>query len=203
MSDNVFTLKYLEELNDFNEKIDLDELYEEKLKSEKIKIDVYNRLLTRIHKKIKITSRQKVDDQFCCFIVPETMIGIPKYDQHSCISYLMEKLHKNNFIVKYIHPNCLFISWKHWIPGYIRDEFKKQTGIAIDGNGCVLENNCNDTNMKMMLEYDNNEENNTSLNNKSIQFKNTKTYQDNGKLLYNDQLLEKLQTIISKTKENN
>jgi hypothetical protein len=202
MSENVFTLKYLEELSDFNENIDLDDLYEEKLKSEKMKLDVYNRLLARVHKKIKITSRQKVDDQFCCFIIPEVMIGIPKYDQQACIRFLMEKLQKNNFILKYIHPNCLFISWKHWIPGYIRDEFKKQTGVSIDGNGCVLERNTKDkeTGLKM-LDYTNNPQNTTV--NKAIEFKNTKQYQENGKLLYNDGLLEKLQTIINKTKDTN
>lgn len=200
MTDNVFTLKYLEELQDFNEKIDLDELYEEKLKNEKMKLDVYNRLLTRIHKKIKLTSRQKVDAQFCCYTVPEVMIGIPRYDQQACIHFLMEKLNKNNFVVKYIHPNCLFISWKHWIPNYIRDEFKKQTGIAIDGNGCVLDKSDkgNEPGLKM-LAYEGIQTENTSS--KQLEFKNTNQYQENGKLLYNDGLLEKLQMIINKTKD--
>lgn len=201
MTHHVFNLKYLEELEDFNEKIDLDDLYEEKIKSEKMKLDVYNRLLARVHKKIKITSRQKVDDQFCCFIVPEVMIGVPKYDQISCIHYLMEKLHGNNFIVKYIHPNCLFISWKHWIPNYIRDEFRKQTGIAIDGTGCIIDKGKRATDSGMeMIAYDNIE-----TSNKKIEYKKPDDSSAGaGKmLLYKDGILEKLQEIISKTKEKN
>jgi hypothetical protein len=38
----------------------------------------------------------------------------------------MDKLKTNGFNVRYIHPNLLFISWTHWIPGYIRTEFKKK-----------------------------------------------------------------------------
>lgn len=197
MTHNVFSLKYLEEIDNFNEHLDLDDLYDEKIKSEKMKLDVYNRVLARVHKKIKLTSRQKVDDQFCCFIVPEVMIGVPKYDQQSCIHFLMEKLHNNNFILKYIHPNCLFISWKHWIPNYIRDEFKKQTGISIDGNGCVIDKNSKATNSGMQMIAYETMENST----KNTEFKNTQNYKDNGKLLYSDSLLEKLQAIISKTNQ--
>jgi hypothetical protein len=201
MAHHVFNLKYLEELDNFNEKIDIDELYSEKIKSEKMKIDVYNRLLARVHTKIKLTSRQKVDDQFCCFIVPEMMIGVPKYDQYACVQYLMDKLHDNNFVVKYIHPNCLFISWKHWIPNYVREEFKNQTGITIDGNGVILNKNKEGDNQEMkMISYENIIE--PDKNDKQKQeFKNTQAYKDSGKLLYNDGILEKLQSIINKTKK--
>jgi hypothetical protein len=199
MADNVFTLKYLEEIDNYSDKIDIDELYHGKIKSEKIKLDVYNRLLARVHKKIKLTSRQKIDDQFCCFIVPETMLGIPKYNQTDCIHFLMEKLNKNNFIVKYIHPNCLFISWKHWIPNYVRDEFKKKTGISIDGNGYILnshENN-NEENHKM-LTYDNKKTNTNTLQNNV--YRSTEQL-NNEKILYKDGILEKLQSIISKVND--
>lgn len=200
MSHNVFSLKYLDEMDDFNERLDLDDLYDQKIKSEKIKLDVYSRLLARVHKKIKLTSRQKVDDQFCCFTVPEMMIGVPKYDQTSCIHFLMEKLHNNNFVVKYIHPNCLFICWKHWIPNYIRDEFKKQTGIAIDGNGCVLDKGKKGINPGLQsIAYES-----TTAPHESNKpaYKSTSNYKENGSLLYKDGLLEKLQGIISKTREN-
>ncbi len=40
-----------------------------------------------------------------------------------------------DFLVKYTTPNLLFISWKHWIPSYVRNEIKKKTGVVIDGHG--------------------------------------------------------------------
>ena len=33
----------------------------------------------------------------------------------------------------------LFISWNHWIPLYVRDEYKKKTGIEIDQFGNKVE----------------------------------------------------------------
>ena len=61
------------------------------------------------------------------------MIGVPKYDQGACISYLMDKLYTNGFIVKYIHPNVILISWKHWIPSYVRSELKAWNPNSYDG----------------------------------------------------------------------
>ena len=37
------------------------------------------------------------------------------------------------------HPNLIFISWMHYIPSYVRNEFKKKTGIVIDEHGNRLE----------------------------------------------------------------
>jgi hypothetical protein len=66
------------------------------------------------------------------------MFGVPRYDVQTCIQYVMDKLHNNGFAVKYTHPNLLFISWKHYIPAYQRDEIRKQTGYRIDGFGKVI-----------------------------------------------------------------
>ena len=40
-------------------KMDLEELYESKKKTDLIRLSMYNKLLQRIHQKIKTTSRQK------------------------------------------------------------------------------------------------------------------------------------------------
>ena len=132
MSHHIFNL---EELDNFSEKLNLDELYEKKREHDLRKLEVFNKILNRIHHKIKLTSRQKLDEQYCWFVVPETMIGIPKYDQGACIAYLLDKLKTNGFVCRYLHPNVLFISWKHWIPAYVRTELKKKTGQNIDGFG--------------------------------------------------------------------
>jgi Family of unknown function (DUF5759) len=129
---NIFTL---ENVSDFSEKINIDELYERKRQHDLNQLSLYNKLLNRIHVRIKTTARQKTDEQFCWYVVPEIMIGVPKYDQGACIAYLLDKLKENGFSVRYIHPNTLMISWKHFIPSYVRNELKKKTGISIDENG--------------------------------------------------------------------
>ncbi len=141
---NIFTL---ENVSDFSEKLNIDELYEKKRQYDLNKLELYNKILNRIHVRIKTTSRQKIDEQFCWFVVPEVIIGVPKYDQGACIAYIIDKLRENGFNVKYVHPNTLFISWQHWVPSYVRSEIKKKTGMVIDeyGNKVVdeMEENTN------------------------------------------------------------
>ena len=110
------------------DKVNMDDLYEKKQQSDLLKLKTYKMVLTRIHTRIKVTSRQNNNEQFCWFVIPEVILGAPKYDAPSCIVYVVNELKENGFKVKYTHPNLLFISWKHYIPGYVRSEFKKQTG---------------------------------------------------------------------------
>jgi hypothetical protein len=116
-------------------KINLEELYDKKKTYDLSKLSIYNKILNRIHEKIRITSRQKFDTQFCWYVIPEIILGVASYDRASCISYILEELTSNGFVVRYTHPNLIFISWKHYIPSYVRTEFKKKTGIIIDEHG--------------------------------------------------------------------
>ena len=124
--DTIFTLND----EDLSDKINLDDLYEKKKNYDMSKLTTYNKILNRIHIRIKTISRQKIDEQHCWFVVPEIIIGVPKYDHGSCITYLMDKLSTNGFVVRYTHPSLLFISWKHWVPGYVRSEIKKKNRIS-------------------------------------------------------------------------
>ena len=130
--DNVFNNKH--DVEDID-KMNMDDLYERKHQSDLLKLKTYKMVLSRIHTRIKVTSRQHNNDQFCWFAIPEVILGAPKYDAPSCIASVVEQLKGNGFRVKYTHPNLLFISWQHYIPGYVRSEYKKQTGITIDGEG--------------------------------------------------------------------
>jgi hypothetical protein len=126
-------------------KINLDELYDKKKEKDLQKMQIFNRILNRIHEKIKTTSRQKLNNSFCWYVVPELMLGYVNYDRAMCISYVLAKLEENDFQVRYTHPNLIFISWGHYIPTYVRNEFKKKTGIAIDEHGNRKEVNTDGT----------------------------------------------------------
>lgn len=191
--ETIFTLKDIND--DDSQKINLDELYEKKQSYDLQTLNIYNKLLNRIHSKIKLTSRQHIDNQHCWFLVPEVMIGIPKYDHGACIAYLIDKLNNNGFIVKYTHPNLLFISWKHWIPKYVRDEIKKKTGIIYDGYGNKLDEVDSDKNKSYNQDpnslilpkgFIKNEDNNDK-NNKN--YKDINTYKPTG-LIYNKDMLK-------------
>ena len=133
--DNLFYSREEDEDVENVRKINLDELYDTKKEKDLQKMQVFNRILNRIHTKIKMTSRQKINSNFCWYVVPEVMLGIVNYDRVMCISYIIAKLEEDDFQIRYTHPNLIFISWGHYIPTYVRTEFKKKTGISIDEHG--------------------------------------------------------------------
>ena len=204
---SIFTLENIE---DFSEKLNIDELYEKKRQYDLSKLALYNKILNRIHVRIKTTSRQKMDEQFCWFVVPELIIGVPKYDQASCIAYLMDKLKENGFNIRYIHPNTLFISWLHWVPSYVRTELKKKTGIVIDEYGQKLETGDNDigigrNNNRLKMEDKNPNDLMFNIKNSEGQSQNQDnakqkkiytpitSYKPTGNFVYNDELLNKIE----------
>ena len=194
---NIFTLENVE---DFSEKVNIDELYEKKRKQDLNKLDLFNKILNRIHVKIKTVSRQKVDEQACWFLVPETIIGVPRYDQAGCIAYLISKLQTNGFNVRYIHPNLLFISWNHWVPSYVRTEIKKKTGITLNEYGKKIEENDDADNDVKTIEPSN--PNDYMLREQNMEQKGKpqkkeytpiKSYKPSGNLIYDDELLNKIE----------
>jgi len=194
---NIFTL---ENIADFSEKLNIDELYEKKRQYDLSKLELFNKILNRVHVRIKTTSRQKMDEQFCWFVVPEIIIGVPKYDQGACIAYIMDKLKENGFMLRYIHPNTLFISWAHWVPSYVRSELKKKTGIVIDEYGkkvgeeeekaLKLENTNPD---EMMFQFKDSSSSNGNNQKAQKKFTPVTSYKPSGNFLYNDELLSKIE----------
>ena len=190
---NIFTLS---DENDLNDKINLDDLFEKKREIAENKLQLYNKILNRIHTKIKMTSRQNQGkEQFCWYLIPEMMIGVSRYSVEECTGYILRKLRENDFQVRYTNPNLIFISWQHWVPGYVRQEYKKQTGTVIDGFGNqVTDKNENESKISS-------NPNNLILNNsdsiikidknKNKEYNSTKNYKPSG--IYNNDLLQKIQ----------
>jgi len=161
-----------------DEKVNLDELYDRRREIEIIKIKTYNKILARIHKKIKIISQRNCETKLF-YLVPEFDFAVPAYNVNTCISYLIQKLQDNGFNISYTHPNLLFISWGHYIPAYKRDEIKKQTGLLIDGFGNIIPKNKDDT-LKLK---DDISPNDTLLN---LSRKTSDKGDDKTKKIYND-----------------
>ena len=186
---NIFTL---ENIDDFTEKINIDELYEKKHQYDLQKLELFNKILNRIHVRIKTTSKQKIDEQFCWYVVPEIIIGVPKYDQAGCIAYLMNTLKDNGFNVRYFHPNTLFICWDHWVPSYVRNEIKKKTGIVIDEYGKKVEDEINEEEDEEVAQ-----QGSVQQITNSKKYTPINSYKPSGKLVYSEDLLNKIETKIN------
>lgn len=184
-------------------KINIDDLYEKKLKRDLKQLSIFNKILNRIHNRIKITARNKIADKFIWFIIPEFIFGEPTYSHSDCIAYITIKLADNGFYVKYIHPNTLFISWEQWIPSYVRNEVKKKTGKVIDEKGQIVSMNKEIENSYQTdndLETSNQRLFNTGGGGGDIKkqdnmsrFTPIEKYKPSGKLVYNTEILNKLQ----------
>lgn len=177
----------------WQEKLNLDDLYIRSRELYVNRLKTYNKILNRAHKKIKLTSRQKHNDLFCFFVVPEFLMGVPTYDIFTCITYLIEQLTKNGFEVKYTHPNLLFISWKHYIPSYQRLEIKKKYGVKIDGFGNLVKDKKEEEKPKHLISAIST----TPGTNKKI-FKPVNTYKPTGNLIYGQDLIKRINAKTTK-----
>lgn len=183
-----------------NTKINLDDLYERKKQSDLNTLKVYNKILQRIHGRIKTHSRINKNEQHCWYVIPEMIIGIPRYDVAACTAYVIDKLRDNGFVVRYTHPNLLFISWASWYPGYVREEIRKKTGMHIDGWGNEKKKKQQDDNSSNG--FDNSDPNalllgqknkNISVAKKDSNYRDINTYKPTGNLIYNSELLKRIE----------
>ncbi len=184
---------------EYRDKISLDDLYHRTQEVDDLRLRVYKKILNRAHQKIKYASRQRNSEHFCFFVVPEFLVGTPRYDSAACIAYIMDKLTTNGFMIKYTHPNLLFISWQHYIPKYQRQNFKKKYGYSIDGFGNQVQEKNKET-----KKVDSNNMNSLLLARKqnipvSVNKKDDKKYNQvseykpTGNLIYNTALLKKIE----------
>jgi hypothetical protein len=178
-----------------NRKINIDELYEKQQMRDMKQLSIFNKILNRVHKRITFTSRNKVNDKYIWFTVPEYIFGEPIYDQGDCIGYLVTKLETNGFLVKYIHPSTLFISWSNWIPSYVRSEFKKKTGIALDEKGNVIDKTEQVSEENINSTLLNDKQNPTQKPQK--QYTPVTQYKPTGNLVYNPEMFEKMEKKIT------
>ena len=183
------------------EKINLDDLYSTQKSIQDNKIQIYNKILARVHKKIKVTSKNRNCEKHCFFLVPEFILGIPVYNTTTCITYIIDKLLDNRFHVRYTHPNLLFISWNHYIPYHTRMDIKKKHAVSVDGFGNVVSKKNQDKkkpedinslifkkNEKIPLQ--------TKFNKK--EYKSINTYKPTRNFIYSNELLNKIDSSISK-----
>jgi len=97
-------------------------LFTGQAKQDAIRLQVYNRILTAVHQKIKSHSTLPNSSQMTNYDVPDWQPGCPLYDVKDCILYIVWNLRHSGFKVLYISPNRLLISWKEQSIRYFQEE---------------------------------------------------------------------------------
>ena len=95
------------------------------------KVDIYNKVLKKIHTKIKFNSKKGLSQAI--YIIPNFILGLPTYNQINCAIFCVNKLKFNGFIVVYTHPNMLFISWEH-VPSITNNPNVAQIAYQLESN---------------------------------------------------------------------
>ncbi len=75
----------------------------------KQRLVIYKQLSQKCFKKIEQCVQNGVPH--CMYQIPAFQIGFPLYNMTQYITYLMKVLQHKGFLVKFIKPNLLFISW--------------------------------------------------------------------------------------------
>jgi len=76
---------------------------------EKGRLKIYEDILEKCFHRIQTAVIR--DDPFALFVVPDFVIGKPKYNFAHCIQYIIFRLKQNGFELKYYYPNALQIYW--------------------------------------------------------------------------------------------
>lgn len=165
--------------------VDIDELYEAKRQKDLRKQTMYNRILKRVHLKIKNTSKI-TKDTYCWVNIPEVILGLQGYNNAECIAFITNSLRANKFDVTYYHPNTLFISWSRWIPGYVRDEIRLKTGISVDELGQPIKTSVAVEEEELDMYAPPSDESSAK---KKKQYTPVSNYRATGKLIYGDDVM--------------
>lgn len=176
------------------QKMNIDELFEKKQQRDLKERSIYNKLLNRVHSRIKHTSRSKRNENHIWFQVPQYIFGEPVYKQGDCIGYLVAKLEENGFHVRYIHPATLFITWANWIPDYVRTEIRNKTGMVIDEKGNIVKKEEEEED-DMTDNLFNKEQN--KLQKSGREYSDTDDYKPTGALVYKPEMLENLEKKVT------
>lgn len=133
---------YRNEKRKMEEELDLDRLYEKKRKRNLREKAVYSQVLTRVIRRINKEAENIVsDNKGILFRVPGYIPGEPTYNAARCAAWLITELED-----KKLRAICdvlagervIYVSWKHYVPHYEREEIRKRTGLIVDANGEII-----------------------------------------------------------------
>tara|TARA_B100001093_G_scaffold508695_1_gene571379 strand:- start:991 stop:1425 length:435 start_codon:yes stop_codon:yes gene_type:complete len=89
----------------------ISELFETTNKKNLMRLEIYDDVLVKCHRRIKYNST--LERTYCFFQIPEFIFGVPLYKVEEMRIYIINSLKKDGLQVMYINPNWLFISWSN------------------------------------------------------------------------------------------
>jgi hypothetical protein len=112
------------------QQLNIFELYKSINDKKASKINHFEQVLLKCHAKIKLAAK---NNHFACFYeVPEFVIGLPLFNVTECITYIINALKDNGFVVKYMYPKTVYVSWDPKVVNKTEIESQGQSSSALD-----------------------------------------------------------------------
>ena len=92
-----------------NFKLNASDIINQQRLQNKKKVKTFNKVLNKCYNRIKFAAKKNAE--WCFFTVPNYLVGVPLYNINDCIIYIIKQLVNGGFLVKYTHPNLIYISW--------------------------------------------------------------------------------------------
>ena len=92
--------------------INLQELYNMQKKKIKNRAKCFDHILELCHRRIRNVSSYSGQNTF--YEIPGFVVGYPLYNLQECISYIVDALRKNGFLIQVLEPphiGVIYISW--------------------------------------------------------------------------------------------
>ena len=91
----------------------INDLTKKKRERHKKRLELYNQILKKCHNKILIESDAYQNKEYILYTIPPVVVGYPLVNINECSVFLINKLVKNGFNVKYLGNGHIFIGWKN------------------------------------------------------------------------------------------
>ena len=88
--------------------LNLDELNSKINNKNKIKTEIYEKILKNCHSRIKLSAETN-NQGFCFYTMLDICMVYLLYNYEECTKYIIDMLNKNGFDLRYTHPNLLYI----------------------------------------------------------------------------------------------
>ena len=92
--------------------VDIKELLTPRRRIASRRMITYRRVLELCHRRIRYNARVRPDCNWCLYVVPKFVIGLPLFNVDTCTRYCLAKLRENGFDVTFVPANTILISWQ-------------------------------------------------------------------------------------------
>jgi hypothetical protein len=135
------------------QQLNIFELYKSINDKKASKINHFEQVLLKCHAKIKLAAK---NNHFACFFeVPEFVIGLPLFNVTECITYIINALKDNGFVVKYLYPKTVYVSWDPKVVNKTEIESQGQSSSALDSyDNYLIAHKPKNNNWKFVLNVD-------------------------------------------------